>query len=123
VTTSLRIEQQREADITIVRPRGRIEVEDGVDALRDYMDALVKDGRVRLVLDMKDVTRLDSAGLGMLAAKYLTVARRGGALKLLCLTERTAHLMQITKLTSVFEIFDDENEAVRSFDASAAGAT
>jgi len=122
MTTRLGIEQQRLADITIVRLKGRIEVEEGVDALRDYLNNLVKDGHIRLVLDMKDVTRLDSAGIGVLAARYLTTARRGGAIKLLHLTERTAHLMEITKLSSVFEIFDDENEAVRSF-AAAAGAT
>jgi anti-sigma B factor antagonist len=123
VTTRLRIEEQRLADITIVRLKGRIEVEEGVDALRDYLNDLVKDGRVRLVLDLNDVTRLDSAGIGVLAAKFLTTARRGGAIKLLHLTERTAHLMQITKLTSVFEIFDDENDALRSFGVRPASTT
>ena len=123
MTTRLRIEEQRLADITIVRLQGRIEVEEGVDALRDYLNDLVKDGRVRLVLDMKDVVRLDSAGIGVRAAKFLTTARRGGAIKLLNLTERTGHLIQITKLSSVFEIFDDESEALRSFGVRPAGAT
>ena len=75
------------------------------------MNRLVEEGRVKIVLDMKEVTRLDSAGIGMLVSKFLTARRGGGTIKLLHLTERTDHLMDITKLTTVFEIFDDEEAA------------
>ena len=64
---------------------------------------------------MKEVTRLDSAGIGMLVSKFLTARRGGGSLKILHPTERTDHLMDITKLTTVFEIFEDEEAALRSF--------
>jgi anti-anti-sigma factor len=65
------------------------------------------------------VTHLDSGGIGMLVAKYLTVHRRGGSLKLLHLTPRSAHLLSITKLCTVFEAFESEGEALRSFDTPA----
>ena len=65
---------------------------------------------------MKEVTRLDSAGIGMLVSKFLTARRRGGCRSSSCNpTARTDHLMEITKLTTVFEIFDDEEAALRSF--------
>ena len=67
-----------------------------------------------MVLDMKEVTRLDSAGIGMLVSKCLTTRRGGGVLKILHPTERTDHLMDITKLTTVFEIFHDEEAAIRT---------
>ena len=111
----MRIVERRIGDVTILRLIGRLELEDGDTMLRDTINGLVADGRVKLVLDMKEVTRLDSAGIGMLVSKFLTARRNGGCLKILNPTERTDHLMEITKLTTIFEIFDDEEAAVRSF--------
>jgi anti-sigma B factor antagonist len=111
----MRIVERRIGDVTILQAIGRLELEDGDIVLRDTVNRLVEAGRVKLVLDMKEVTRLDSAGIGMLVSKYLTARRGGGVLKILHPTDRTDHLMDITKLTTVFEIFDDEDEAVRSF--------
>jgi len=115
VSTRMRIVERRIGDVTILQAIGRLELEDGDIVLRDTVNRLVEAGRVKLVLDMKEVTRLDSAGIGMLVSKYLTARRGGGVLKILHPTDRTDHLMDITKLTTVFEIFDDEDEAVRSF--------
>ena len=117
--TRMRIVERRIGDVTILQLIGRLELEDGDVVLRDAVNHLVEAGRVKLVLDMKEVTRLDSAGIGMLVSKYLTAKRGGGTLKLLHPTERTDHLMDITKLTSVFEIFEDEEAAIRSFDPAA----
>jgi anti-sigma B factor antagonist len=64
---------------------------------------------------MREVTRLDSAGIGMLVSKFLTARRLGGAIKLIHLTDRSGHLMEITRLSTVFEIFQDEDQALRSF--------
>jgi anti-anti-sigma factor len=119
VGTRMRIVERRIGDVTILQLIGRLELEDGDVVLRDAVNHLVEAGRVKLVLDMKEVTRLDSAGIGMLVSKYLTAKRGGGTLKLLHPTERTDHLMDITKLTSVFEIFEDEEAAIRSFDPAA----
>jgi anti-anti-sigma factor len=115
VGTRMQIVERRIGDVTILQLIGRLELEDGDVALRDAVNRLVEGGRVKLVLDMKEVTRLDSAGIGMLVSKYLTTRRGGGTLKILHPTERTDHLMDITKLTTVFEIFEDEEAAVRSF--------
>jgi anti-anti-sigma factor len=115
VTTRMRIVERRVADVTILQLIGRLELEEGDLMLRDHVDGLVAEGRVNIVLDMKEVTRLDSAGIGMLVSKYLTVKKRGGTIKLLHLTDRADHLMHITKLFTVFENFDREEDAVRSF--------
>jgi anti-sigma B factor antagonist len=111
----MRIVERRIGDITILQLIGRLELEDGDIILRDTINRLVEAGRAKIVLDMKDVTRLDSAGIGMLVSKYLTCKRGGGSLKLLHPTERTDHLMDVTKLTTVFEIYEDEEAAIRSF--------
>ena len=119
MTNRMRIVEERVGDVTILRLTGRLELEEGDIALRDHVDALVDQGRVKLVLDMKGVTRLDSAGIGMIVSKFITVRKRGGTIRLLYLTERSDHLMDITKLSTVFEIFDDEAAAIRSFGATA----
>ena len=105
--------------MTILQLAGRLELDDGDAVLRDCVNRLVDAGRLNLLLDLTAVTRTDSAGIGMLVGKYLTVKRRGGTIKLLHVPERANHLLNITRLISVFEIFDDEAEAVRSFGAAA----
>ena len=116
----MQVIERRIGDVTILQLIGRLELETGDLILRDTINRLVEEGQVKLVLDMKEVTRLDSAGIGMLVSKYLTVRRAGGTIKLLHPTERTDHLMDITKLTTVFQVFDDEASAVKSFDAAPA---
>ena len=116
MATRMQVIERRIGDVTILQLIGRLELETGDLILRDTINRLVEEGQVKLVLDMKEVTRLDSAGIGMLVSKYLTVRRAGGTIKLLHPTERTDHLMDITKLTTVFQVFDDEASAVKSFD-------
>jgi anti-sigma B factor antagonist len=111
----MQIVEGRVGDVTILRLAGRLELDDGDFVLRDHVNRLVEEGRVNVVMDMKDVTRVDSAGIGVLVGKYLSVKRRGGAIKLLRITERTRRLLHITRLDTVFEMFDDEAAAVQSF--------
>ena len=120
MATRMQVIERRIGDVTVLQLIGRLELETGDLILRDTINHLVEEGQVKLVLDMKEVTRLDSAGIGMLVSKYLTVRRAGGTIKLLHPTERTDHLMDITKLTTVFQVFDDEASAVKSFDAASA---
>jgi len=108
-------------DVTVLTLQGALALEDGDTPLRDRVDGLVAQGRVKIVLDMRDVTRLDSFGIGLLVSKYLSVHNRGGELKLLHVTPRAAHLLEVTKLSSVFAIFESENEAIRSFASGPAG--
>jgi len=111
----LRIIERSVADVTILELEGRLVLEEGEIPLRNYVNELVERGRVKILLDMRKVTRLDSAGIGMLVSKYLSAYRKGGRVKLLHLTIHSGHLMHITKLSTVFEIFESEEEAIRSF--------
>jgi anti-anti-sigma factor len=119
----MRITERRVADVTILELEGRLVLEEGAIPLRDYVNQLVEQGRVKVVLDLGKVTRLDSAGIGMILSKYLSASRKGGKVKLLHLTSRSGHLMDITKLSTVFEIFDSEDEAIRSFGLAPETAT
>ena len=116
MSSRLKITESRAGDVTILRLSGRLELEEGDLVFRDYVNRLIAEGRVNILLDLKDVTRIDSAGIGMLVSKYLSTQNRGGTIKLLQLTRRSDHLMDITRLATVFEIFEDEADAVRSFE-------
>jgi anti-sigma B factor antagonist len=113
----MKIVEAHSGDVTILRLSGRLELEDGDLVFRDYVNRLVAAGQVKIVLDLKEVSRIDSAGLGMLVSKYLTTRKSGGTIKLVCLTRRSDHLMDITRLGTVFEIFGEEADALRSFGA------
>lgn len=119
MTARLTITEVQVGDVTILRLSGRLELEEGDLDFRDHVDRLVAGGRLKILLDLKAVTRIDSAGIGMLVSKYLSTQKRGGTIKLLHLTRRSDHLMDITRLATVFEIFDDEADAVRSFNTIA----
>ena len=113
--TPMEIVEERVGDVTILRLKGRLELDDGDMVLRKHVDGLVAEGRVNVVLDMTEVTRMDSAGIGMLVGKYMTVKNRGGMLRLLHLTDRTSRLLHVTRLETVFEIFEDETAALKAF--------
>jgi len=115
VAGPMEITERRVGDVTILELKGRLVLTEGDMPLRNCVNGLVEQGRVKIVLDMRNVTRLDSAGIGMLVSKYLTAHRKGGSVKLLHLTLRGDHLMSITKLSTVFEMFESEDEAIRSF--------
>jgi anti-sigma B factor antagonist len=116
MTARIRLSEEPAGDVTILRMAGRLELDQGDLDFRDCVNRLVANGRLKILLDLENVTRIDSAGIGMLVSKYLSTTKLGGAMKLLHLTARSDHLMDITRLTTVFEIFDDETEALRSFD-------
>ena len=111
----MQITERSVGDVTILELDGRLVLNEGDIVMRDWVNRLVEQGRVKIVLDMRNVTRLDSAGIGMLVSKYLTAHRKGGGIKLLHMTIRGDHLMHITKLFTVFEIFESEDEAIQSF--------
>jgi anti-sigma B factor antagonist len=111
------IEERRVGEVTILALHGRLILDDGDVLFRQRVDDLASRGDVRLIADFTDVDYVDSAGVGLLIAKYLSVRRKGGDLKLLRLSDRSLHVLEIAHLLSVFEIFDDEEAAVRSFAA------
>ena len=109
------ITQHSVGDVTVLELEGRLVLEEGEIPLREQVDQLVAQGPVKIVLDMSHVTRLDSAGIGTLVSKYLTASRKGGNLKLVQPTDHSRYLLDITKLSTVFEIYESEEEAIRSF--------
>ena len=99
--------------------KGKITLGEGDELLKDKVNSLVNQGQKKIVLNLADVPYIDSAGLGEIVRTYTTVSKNGGSLKLLNLTKRITDLLAITKLLTVFETFDAESDAVRSFSASA----
>ena len=103
--------------VTILALSGRLVLDDGDALLRQRVDDLVARGQLKIIADLTALDYVDSAGIGVLIAKYLSLRRKGGDLKLLRLSLRTHHALEITHLLTVFEAFESEEEAVRSFGA------
>jgi len=101
--------------VTIVDMSGRITLGEGSVILRDTIRDLVGKGQKKILLNLGDVTYIDSSGIGELVSAFTAVRREGGELKLLNLTKKVHDLLQITKLYTVFDIKDDEAAAIKSF--------
>jgi anti-sigma B factor antagonist len=102
-------------DVTIIDIDGRITVEDGAGIFRDAVRQLVRQDRVKLVVNFHDVPYIDSTALGEVVRAYTSVTRKGGGLKLLNVTARVQELLVVTRLLSIFDLFDAEAEALKSF--------
>ncbi len=108
--------QQKISDgITILALSGKLIVGDATARLKEEISALSQAGVRQLILDLKEVDYIDSSGLGTLVYCFSTFRKQGGTLKLLNLSRRNIELMLLTKLETVFEVFDDERSAVDSF--------
>ena len=106
----------REVDgVTVVDMSGRITLGEGSVVLRDTIRDLIGKGQKKILLNLGDVTYIDSSGIGELVSAFTAVRREGGELKLLKLTKKVHDLLQITKLYTVFDIKDDEAAAIKSF--------
>ena len=113
----MQIEERNIGDVTILDMKGKMTLGDGDEMLRTKINAIMNVGAKKIVLNLGDVPYIDSAGLGEVVRSYTTVSRQGGVLKLLNLTKRIQDLLAITKLLTVFETFETENDAVKSFGA------
>lgn len=112
---SLKMGTRQVNGITIVDLSGQITLGDASAALRTEILDQVNNGSKKILLNLAEVTYIDSAGLGELTGSFTSVKNRGGHLKLLNLTKRVHDLMQITKLYTVFDVYDDEKKALASF--------
>ena len=112
---SVKLSSRQVGDVTVLDVAGRITLGEGSSALRDTLRDLVSKGQKKILLNLGEVSYIDSSGIGELVSGFTTVANQGGTVKLLNLTKRVKDLLQITKLYTVFEVFDDEASAVRSF--------
>ena len=115
----MEIEERSAADVTLLDLKGKMTLGEGDELLKDKINSLAMQGRRKIVLNLADVPYIDSAGLGEIVRTYTTISRQGGQLKLLNLTKRIEDLLSITKLLTVFETYDNEADAVRSFSSSA----
>ena len=102
-------------DVTVLDLKGKMTLGEGDELLKDKINSLLAAGKKKLLLNLEGVPYIDSAGLGEVVRTYTTVSRQGGSLKLLNLTKRIEDLLSITKLLTVFDIFDSEAEAVKSY--------
>jgi anti-sigma B factor antagonist len=104
--------------VTILDLKGKMTLGEGDELLKDKINSLIHQGQKKLLLNLEGVPYIDSAGLGEIVRTYTTVSRQGGNLKLVNLTKRITDLLSITKLLTVFETFDSEPEALKSFQAA-----
>jgi anti-sigma B factor antagonist len=117
-TPTLRIVERVVDGVNILDMTGRLVLDEGDATFREHVTDLLARGQTQIVLNLKDVSYIDSAGVGVMVAKLLTVRRAGGDIKLLHLTPRSNRVMTITRLLTVFESFEEEQEAIRSFKAA-----
>ena len=111
----MQIEERAVGDVVVLDLKGKITLGEGDELLKDKVNSLVNQGHKKIVLNLAEVPYIDSAGLGEVVRTYTTVSRQGGSLKLLNLTKRIEDLLSITKLLTVFDTFDSEAEAVKSY--------
>jgi anti-sigma B factor antagonist len=108
--TSRRVET-----VTVIDLSGRITIGEGTVVLRDAVKALQQKSEKNILLNLAEVSYIDSSGIGELVSSFTTFGNQGGKLKLLNLTKKVHDLLSITKLLTVFEVFDDEAKAIQSF--------
>ena len=115
----MQIEERVVEGVTILDLKGKMTLGEGDELLKDKINSLIQQDRKKLLLNLEGVPYIDSAGLGEIVRTYTTVSRQGGKLKLLNLTKRIQDLLAITKLLTVFETYESEPEAVKSFNWAA----
>jgi anti-sigma B factor antagonist len=111
----MKIETRSVGDIKILDCSGKITLGEGTMAVRNTVRDILKSDGKKIILNLADVNYIDSSGIGELVSTYTTVTNSGGQLKLLNLTKKIRELLAITKLLTVFQVFEDERAAIASF--------
>ena len=109
------VKTRQNSGITVVDVSGRITLGEGSSSVRDALRDLISKGEKKVLLNLSEVSYIDSSGIGELVAGYTTLSNQGGTLKLVGLTKRVKDLLQITKLYTVFDVHEDEAHAIQSF--------
>ncbi|MGH9640570.1 MAG: STAS domain-containing protein [Bryobacteraceae bacterium] len=112
---SVKLTSRQVGDVAVIDAAGRITLGEGASRFRDAIRDLAAKGQKKLLLNLSEVSYIDSSGIGELVSGFTTLTNNGGQLKLVGLSKRVKDLLQITKLYTVFEVFDDEAAAIRSF--------
>ena len=111
----MKVDVHHREGVTILEPKGKITIGVGDIALRDAVVESLEVGSRNILLDLNEVSTIDSSGVGEMDSAYTTVTNRGGKLKLLRLPPKVVDILQITQLITVFEVFEEEDEAIASF--------
>jgi len=109
------IEERQLGQVTILNLHGKLVLGEPTSRLRDRLVHLIEEGRKNILLNLSELEYMDSAGLGVLTSSFATVNKAGGAMKLVAVQGRVMDLMQLTKLITVFDVFENESLAVVSF--------
>ena len=111
----MQTEERSIGDVVVLDLKGKVTLGQGDELLKDKVNSLVNQGHKKVILNLAGVPYIDSAGLGEVVRTYTTVSRQGGKLKLLNLTKRIQDLLAITKLLTVFDTYDSEADAIKSY--------
>ena len=111
----MQIEGRASGDDMILDLKGKLTIGEGDELLKDKINSLIQQGHRKLLMNLEGVSYVDSAGLGEIVRTHTTVSRQGGSLKLLNLTKRIEDLLSVTKLLTVFDTYESEQEALDSF--------
>ncbi len=109
------IEERPTGGVMILDLKGKLTIGDGDELLKDKINSLVQQGHTKLILNLAEVPYIDSGGLGQVVRTYTTVKQHNGSLKLMNVTKRIEDLLAITKLLTVFDVFETEQDALQSF--------
>lgn len=113
--SDLNITERQAGDVTILDLEGKVTIGEGSVALRTAIRELLGNGKNKILLNLANVNYIDSSGIGELVSSFTAVSKEGGSLKLLNLTQKIQDLLAITKLLTVFDVFDAESEALASY--------
>jgi anti-sigma B factor antagonist len=111
----LNISERQAGDVTVLDLSGKITIGEGSVSLRSAIRRLIEEGKKKILLNLGKVSYVDSSGIGELVSSFTTINREGGQLKLLNLSQKIQDLMTITKLHTVFDVYDEETGALNSF--------
>ena len=111
----LNISERQGGDVTVLDMSGKITIGEGSVALRMAIRRLLEESKKRILLNLAGVNYIDSSGIGELVSSYTAINKEGGQLKLLNLTQKLQDLLTITKLLTVFDVYESESEALSSF--------
>jgi anti-sigma B factor antagonist len=120
---AVNITNKQVGDVSVVSLNGRIVLGEESTSLRERVKALIADGKKKIVLNMSNVTYIDSAGLGILVAAHVSAKNQGAALYLSNLGDKFNDVLQLTRLMTVFSVYDTEAKAIESFGSSPAAAS
>jgi anti-sigma B factor antagonist len=112
---NLYINERRMEGVTILDLKGRERIRGATLALHESIRCLAREGKILVLLDLASVDSIDAAGLSELVASHTTLDEKGGALRLMHLTESVHELLSVARLLTVFDVYDDESEALSSF--------